>query len=122
MKFSSDPAKVLERSLAFMRGVRQSRVPACSKHFPGDGPEERDQHLLKGVNHLLGGRVGRFLGQVYRGLIEAGIHSFMIGHIALPAYTRRLRPGIRDEEIMPATISPELLQDLLRGQPSASTD
>lgn len=114
--FSSDPAKVLERSLAFMRGVRQSRVLACSKHFPGDGPEERDQHLLMGVNHLSVAEWDASFGQVYRGLIEAGIHSFMIGHIALPAYTRQLRPGIRDEEIMPATISPELLQDLLRGQ------
>jgi len=114
--YSSDPDKVLSRSLAFMKGVRQSHVIACSKHYPGDGHEERDQHLLMGVNGLSVAEWDETYGKVYRGLIDAGIHSFMIGHIAMPAYSRRLRPGIRDEDIMPATISPELLQDLLRGQ------
>ena len=33
-----------------------------------------------------------------------------------PAWTRRLNPGIQDEDIMPATLSPELLQGLLRGE------
>jgi beta-N-acetylhexosaminidase len=32
----------------------------------------------------------------------------------LPAYTRKLRPGIADADILPATVSPELLTDLLR--------
>ena len=40
----------------------------------------------------------------------------MAGHIALPAYSRKLRPGIKDEDIMPATLAPELLTDLLRGR------
>ena len=35
----------------------------------------------------------------------------MIGHIRLPEYSRKLRPGIKDTEIMPATLAPELLQD-----------
>ncbi|MGN0468471.1 MAG: glycoside hydrolase family 3 N-terminal domain-containing protein, partial [Acutalibacteraceae bacterium] len=42
--------------------------------------------------------------------------SIMIGHIMQPAFSRALRPGIKDEEIMPATVAPELLQDLLRGK------
>src|SRR4051794_28714312 len=34
--------------------------------------------------------------------------------IMLPAYSRKLRPGIADAEILPATVAPELLSDLLR--------
>ena len=30
--------------------------------------------------------------------------------------SRKLRPGIKDEDIMPATLAPELLTDLLRGE------
>lgn len=33
-----------------------------------------------------------------------------------PAYARRIRPGIRDEEMLPASLSPELMQGLLRGK------
>ena len=40
-------------------------------------------------------------------MIEAGVPSVMVGHIALPAYSRKLRPGIQEEEILPATVAPE---------------
>jgi beta-N-acetylhexosaminidase len=113
--FSGQPDRVLERALAFLRGVRQSNVLACTKHFPGDGVEERDQHLLMGVNDLPVEAWDDTFGRVYRGLIDAGIHSMMVGHFAMPHYSRHLRPGLRDDQIMPATIAPELLQDLLRG-------
>ena len=38
----------------------------------------------------------------------------MVGHICQRALSRKYRPGIRDEEIMPATLAPELLNDVLR--------
>ena len=38
------------------------------------------------------------------------------GHIMQPAYTRHFNPGIKDEDIMPATLSPELIEGLLRGK------
>jgi beta-N-acetylhexosaminidase len=40
----------------------------------------------------------------------------MSAHIALPEYSRRLRPGIADEDILPASLAEELNIDLLRGQ------
>ena len=42
--------------------------------------------------------------------------TVMAGHIALPAYSRKLRPGIKDVDIRPATLAPELITDLLKGQ------
>ena len=38
----------------------------------------------------------------------------MAGHIMQPAYTRHFNPDIKDEDIMPATLSPELIEGLLR--------
>ena len=49
-------------------------------------------------------------------MIDEGLESIMVGHIALPEMSRKLRPGIKDEDIMPATLAPELLTDLLRGE------
>lgn len=38
----------------------------------------------------------------------------MAGHIALPYYQQRLNPTLKDEDILPATLAPELIQDLLK--------
>lgn len=38
----------------------------------------------------------------------------MVGHIALPSYSKKLRPDIEDKDIRPATTARELLTDLLR--------
>jgi len=112
--FGNDPDKVLEMGLAYMKGAHKAGVACCMKHFPGDGCDERDQHLVTTVNDLSCEDWDATFGKVYKGMIDAGVPSVMIGHIMQPAYSRALRPGINDEEIMPATVAPELLQGLLR--------
>ena len=114
--FGSDVEKVLACSKAYMEEMHKAGMACAAKHFPGDGSEERDQHLVMGCNDLSVEEWDRTFGHVYKELIDAGLDSIMIGHICQPAYSRKLRPGIKDEEIMPATLAPELLQDLLRGQ------
>ena len=112
--FGNDPDKVLEMGLAYMKGANKAGVACCMKHFPGDGCDERDQHLVTTVNDLSCEEWDATFGKVYKGMIDAGVPSVMVGHIQQPAYSRTLRPGIKDEEIMPATVAPELLQGLLR--------
>lgn len=53
-------------------------------------------------------------GKAYRAGIEAGALTVMAGHIMQPAWEKAFRPGLKDEELMPATLSRELLQGLLR--------
>lgn len=100
----------------YMKGVKDANPNmACTiKHFPGDGVEELDQHLVMGVNSLSVADWEASFGKVYRTLINEGAEAIMVGHIALPAMSRKLRPGIQDKDIKPATLAPELLTDLLR--------
>ena len=112
--FGDDPDNIIACATAYMKGMWESGIACCTKHFPGDGSEERDQHLVLGCNDLSVEQWDRTYGKVYKALFEAGLESVMVGHICLPSYSRLLRPGIKDEDIKPATISPELLQDLLR--------
>lgn len=112
--YSGDPEKVIANCKAYIDGVRKSDMAVCCKHFPGDGVEELDQHLVMGVNDFDCDRWDKTYGHVYKELIDYGIQSIMVGHIALPAYSRKLRPGIKDEDIKPATLAGELLNDLLR--------
>ena len=112
--FGSDPIKVAQMSKAFMKGIHESGLATAVKHFPGDGVDDRDQHLLSSVNTLSTEEWDQTFGMVYQEMIDSGTKSIMAGHIMLPEYSRKLRPGIEDEQIMPATLAPELLIGLLR--------
>ncbi len=114
--FGDNADRVIENIREFINGIHQSNVACCCKHFPGDGVEERDQHLVLGVNDLSVEEWDASFRKVYQTMIDEGLESIMVGHIALPEMSRKLRPGIKDEEIMPATLAPELLTDLLRGE------
>lgn len=96
--------------------MRESNLATCVKHWPGDGTEERDQHLVLGVNELSVEEWEASFGKVYRGLIDDGLHSIMVGHIALPEYSKKLDPALGYDDIMPATLAPELLNGLLKTQ------
>jgi beta-N-acetylhexosaminidase len=114
--FGSSADRVIEWSQAYIDGIRNSNVLTCAKHFPGDGVDDRDHHLLMSCNDLSCEDWDASFGNVYRALINHGVESIMAGHIALPAYSKKLRPGIKDSDIRPASMSPEILQDLLRKQ------
>lgn len=116
--FGSDPDLVIANARAYIKGVKDANPNmACTlKHFPGDGVEELDQHLVMGVNNLSVEDWEASFGKVYRALIDEGAEAVMVGHIALPEMSRKLRPGIADKDIKPATLAPELLTDLLRGE------
>lgn len=112
--FSSEADVVLEMSKEYLQGAKDAGLASCMKHFLGGGLDERDQHIVTTNNTMSCKEWDENFGKVYKGMIDTGVEAVMIGHIRLPEYSRKLRPGIKDNEIMPATIAPELLQDLLR--------
>lgn len=114
--FGNDPDKIISCCKAYMRGMKESNIACCTKHFPGDGVEERDQHLVMGCNDLSYEEWNKTFGKVYRALFEEGIESVMVGHICFPSYERKINPSIKDEEIKPATLSKVILTDLLRNE------
>lgn len=114
--YSQRPDLVRECGVAYTKACQEQGVAVSVKHFPGDGVDERDQHLVTSINSLSCEEWMATYGAAYKACFEAGAMTVMVGHIALPAYTRKYRPDIRDEDIMPATLAPELLNDLLRGE------
>lgn len=67
-----------------------------------------------GINDLSCTQWDNTFGRVYQELIDDGVMTIMAGHIALPSYQRKLHPGLKNEEILPATLSPELITGLLK--------
>ena len=114
--FGDDPEMVLEMAKAYMHGIMESGILPAAKHFPGDGIDERDQHLSASVNSYSCEEWDATFGKVYRGLIEAGLPSIMAGHIMQPAYQKHFNPQLKEDGLLPATLSKELITDLLRGK------
>ncbi|MCM1173665.1 MAG: glycoside hydrolase family 3 protein [Blautia sp.] len=113
--YGADKEMVKKCGLAYMRGAKECGSAVAIKHFPGDGVDEVDQHILTSVNSMSCDEWDATYGDIYKTLIEADALTVMIGHIALPAYQKRFNPNHPDK-LMPASLSPELLKNLLREQ------
>ena len=113
--YGNDVDRVTEMTKAYMDGAHANPGFSCAaKHFPGDGLDFRDQHVANSVNDFSCEEWDATFGKVYQNLIDNGLEAIMAGHIMQPAYTRHFNPQIADEDIMPATLSPELINGLLR--------
>lgn len=111
--YGDNPEHVYQYAREYLRAADECGVAVSIKHFPGDGVDERDQHLLTSVNSLSREEWDETYGGVYRRLIDDGAKTVMVGHIAMPAYQKYFNPDM-GEKIVPASLSRELLVDLLR--------
>lgn len=111
--FGDNLQTVINMGKAYMKAAKEEGVATSVKHFPGDGVDERDQHLLTSVNSLSCEEWDATYGKIYEEMIEAGTLTVMAAHIAMPAYEEYF-DGKPCEKIIPATLSKNLLIHLLR--------
>lgn len=115
--FGSDPDQVIAFASRYMDGADENNVAVAIKHFPGDGVDERDQHILTSINSLSCEDWMECYGKVYKALIGKGAKTVMVGHIAQPAWVKKLNPeATKKEQLLPASLSKPLLTGLLRGE------
>ena len=106
--FGEDPARVSEFVAAFVRGVEENGGLATAKHFPGHGDTSTDSHLdLPLVSGDLA-HLDRVELAPFRAAIAAGTSTIMTAHLAVPA--------LEPDPNVPATMSPKIMTDLLRGK------
>jgi len=103
--FGDDPESVAASVAAYVGGLQRGGIIATLKHFPGHGITTVDSHAdLPVVSSVLEDLRGRELIPFIAG-IGAGAQVVMTAHILYPAI---------DAE-NPATLSPAILNGLLRG-------
>ncbi|MBN2627098.1 MAG: glycosyl hydrolase [Spirochaetales bacterium] len=112
--YGSDPERVARMGRAYTKTIQEQGLAASIKHFPGDGVDERDQHLVTSVNMMECAEWEETYGRVYQASIDEGALTVMAGHIMLPSWSKKLNPELHDRDILPATLSPEILNGLLR--------
>jgi len=115
--FGNDHNRVAAMGKAYMDGLHETEgVYCCAKHFPGNGQDYRDAHLSNNVNHFGYEKWMETYGHVYKTLIDGGLDAIMGGHILMPEYMAEINPDITADTIMPATLCPEIMTDLLRNK------
>ncbi|MDR1640131.1 MAG: glycoside hydrolase family 3 protein [Clostridiales bacterium] len=112
--YGSNPELVKACGAEYTKAAQAHGIAVSIKHFPGDGQDERDQHLVTSINSLSVEDWDKTYGAIYKESIDAGALTVMVGHIMQPAYSKALNPLLKDEDIKPAPLSPELLNGLLR--------
>ena len=105
--FGADARDVGRMVAAQVTGYQQAGVIACAKHFPGHGDTGEDSHTgLPVITHTRE-EWDRIDAPPFRAAIAAGVDSIMTAHLQVPAL---------DPSNDPATLSPAILQGVLRGE------
>lgn len=112
--FGSDVARIGAQACAYITTLQANGIAATAKHWPGDGYDDRDQHLMTTVNPLDMDAWDASFGKLYRQVIDAGVMTIMSAHIALPAFARAMIRDAGREAFRPASVSRLLNQNLLR--------
>ncbi len=105
--YSADPNHAAQMVAAMVRGLQSGGVLATAKHFPGHGETAADSHVEMPVVDVDRARLDAVELVPFRAAIESGAGAIMAAHIWYPA----LEP-----EVLPASLSPRVLTDLLRGE------
>jgi beta-N-acetylhexosaminidase len=104
--FGEHPQEVARLAVATVKGYQAAGVISTLKHFPGHGNTSVDSHqALPILPHTLE-RLEQVELVPFKRCIDAGAESVMIAHIYFP----QLMPSAA----LPATISPAIVQGLLR--------
>ena len=103
--FGEDAEVVSSMVAASVKGLEETGVTACMKHFPGQGDADGDTHdgLVATDRTLEEIRATEL--QPFAAGIEAGAQMIMVGHIAVPSIT---------EDNIPASLSKKVVTDILR--------
>jgi len=101
-----DPSLVARLGVAIARGLQESGVAACGKHFPGHGDTMQDSHVELPRLNLPIERLHAVELAPFAAAVQAGIATIMTAHVVYEAIDHQY----------PATMSRAVLHDLLRGR------
>jgi beta-N-acetylhexosaminidase len=105
--FGEDPARVAQFVRAYIRGAEDNGQIATAKHFPGHGDVATDSHLQMPTLDVTAQRLESVELPPFRAAVAENVGAVMSAHIWLP----QLEP----EKGLPATLSKNVMTDLLRG-------
>lgn len=105
--FSDKPDIAAKMVVSYLRGLWNSGITGCIKHFPGHGDTKNDTHTGYAASNKTWAEMLDCEMITFKAGIAAGTEMIMTAHIAAPAVTG---------SDIPSTMSSVILQDKLRGE------
>ena len=105
--FSPDPKVAAEMVVSYLNGLQDAGIVGCVKHFPGHGDTRTDTHFGYAQTKKTWEELLQCEMLPFKAAIDNHVPLVMTSHIAAPAVTG---------SSVPATLSPLLLKDKLRGE------
>ena len=111
--YGSDIEKIIAQAGVHIKTLQSNGIAATAKHWPGEGFDARDQHLVTTINPLSVDAWHEVFGRIYKTMIGDGVMTVMSAHIALPEYAAK--HGLKGLELYrPTSVSKLMNQALLR--------
>jgi beta-glucosidase-like glycosyl hydrolase/CubicO group peptidase (beta-lactamase class C family) len=104
--FGEDRDNVVEKAIAFVKGMERAGVLANGKHFPGHGDTEVDSHYDLPIIPFSKKRLDSLELYPFKKLIAYGLSSIMVAHLEIPAL--EIKKGL------PSSISEQIISGLLK--------
>ena len=105
--FSDDPAVAAPMVTNYLQGLKDAGITGCIKHFPGHGDTKADTHYGYASTQKTWEEMLSCEMVTFKAGIQWGCQLIMTAHIGAPKVTG---------SDVPATMSPLILQDKLRGE------
>jgi beta-N-acetylhexosaminidase len=105
--FSDDPETAAKFVVSYLNGLESAGVIGTLKHFPGHGDVSTDTHYGYASTDKTWDEMLKCEMIPFKAGIKAGAQMIMTAHIAAP--------NVSGDDL-PATLSPVILQDKLRGE------
>lgn len=105
--FGSDPDRITQKGIAYMKGLQDHAVLSSAKHFPGHGNTDKDSHKTLPTIPDNKADLEKYHVAPFRKLIAEGVQSIMIAHLNVPA--------LEKDPKVPSTLSKAIITDYLKG-------
>ena len=101
--FGGNVHNVTEKVIAYSKGLEDGGVLSVSKHFPGHGDTNVDSHKALPTLNFSRERMDSIEMYPFRKAVEAGLGGVMVGHLEVPALSKRT-----------ASLSSDIVQGILQ--------
>lgn len=106
--YGSDAATAAPFVAAMVQGLKDQKVTACLKHFPGNGATTADAHTGMAVSERTAEEFRAEEFTVFQAGINAGADMVMVSHMAAPALTGDNDPCSLSQEVVTGILREEL--------------
>ncbi|HAF78353.1 MAG TPA: beta-N-acetylglucosaminidase [Maribacter sp.] len=104
--FGENRDNVVQKGIAFIKGMERAGVLANGKHFPGHGDTEVDSHHNLPIIPFSRKRLDSLELYPFKKIIGSGLSSIMVAHLEVPA--------LEMKKELPSSISEQIITGILK--------